>query len=103
MVLLTAYCPLGGNRADDNILTNDVILDIAKRNNKSAAQVLISWAVKRNTSVIPKSSNKDRIISNLEYFELSDADFKLLNQLGKKKRYVNPKVIWGVDVFDQDF
>ncbi|KAJ3309552.1 hypothetical protein HDV04_005935 [Boothiomyces sp. JEL0838] len=100
-IVVTAYSPLGSSPGPESVLNDPVVVDIAKRNGKTPAQVLISWAVKRGTVVIPKSSNEDRIKSNFEVFELSQKDFDLLNELGttKQKRYVDPVSFWGIDMF----
>jgi len=53
---LTGYCPLSrGNRFDDPNLSR-----IAKEMKKSAAQVMIRWALQRGHTVIPKSVSPDK-------------------------------------------
>ncbi|KAJ3272442.1 hypothetical protein HDV01_005511 [Terramyces sp. JEL0728] len=100
-IVVTAYSPLGSSPGPESVLNDPVVVDIAKRNGRTQAQVLVSWAVQRGTVVIPKSSNQDRIKSNFEVFELSKSDFDLLNELGttKPKRYVDPLSFWGIDLF----
>jgi len=63
------------------------------------AQILIAWAVKRGTSVVPKSVTKERIISNFEKIDLTDETFQKLLNLEKGLRYNDP-VEWGYDMFD---
>lgn len=64
---ITAYSPLGNNiYGMPTVLENDDVKAIAAETGKTVAQVLIAWAVKRGTSVVPKSVTKDRIISNFE-------------------------------------
>ena len=97
-VLLTAYAPLGsGDRPaalkgknEQRLLDNPVILKIAEKNDSSPAQVLISWAIKRETAVIPKSVNPGRLAENFESItmELSNADMEALSQLDTGVRYV---------------
>jgi diketogulonate reductase-like aldo/keto reductase len=65
---------------------------------------LISWGVKRNYSVIPKSVTPSRIESNFKIVDLKDEDFETLNKLvnaEKPQRLVDPFTFWGVDVFDE--
>ncbi|MEO1255999.1 MAG: aldo/keto reductase, partial [Bacteroidota bacterium] len=65
---LTAYSPLGSmdrpdslKRADEPILLeHPVIQKIAANHQASPAQVLISWSIHRDISVIPKSVNEKR-------------------------------------------
>lgn len=109
---ITAYSPLGNNQFNRPKLTDyaegelsvsyhervktDVRLGvrsvktIADKLNATTAQVLIAWGVKRGYSVIPKSVQEERIISNFKEVELSDEDFAKLTEIGKKDyaRYV---------------
>jgi L-glyceraldehyde reductase len=41
-------------------------MEIAQAINISPTQLALSWAVQRGTSVIPKSSNLERLRTNLE-------------------------------------
>lgn len=77
-------------------------IDIAKKNDATPAQILISWGIKRGYSVVPKSVTASRIISNLHSVELSDQDFTTINMLIKDKeplRLGDPYYSWDVDVF----
>ena len=98
-IALTGYSPLGsfdrpaGMKADDEpvLLEDPVILEIADRHGASPAQVLISWALHRDTVVIPKSVNPERLKQNLAAAELSlsDADMDAIRTLDKHRRYVD--------------
>lgn len=80
---MTAYSPFGSDKAP--VLENRVIKEIAQRNGVDPAQVLVSWAVQRDTIVIPKSVNEKRILSNFETFTLQKEDFDALNELEAKE------------------
>lgn len=67
-ILIQAYCPLGST--DSGLMTDDVILGIAKNHDCTAANVLISWSVQRGVIVLPKSVTASRIESNLNVVEL---------------------------------
>ncbi|KAK9243039.1 NADP-dependent oxidoreductase domain-containing protein [Lipomyces tetrasporus] len=97
---LTAYSPLGSNTGP--LQEEPAIKDMAAKYNKTAAQVLISWAIQRGTSVIPKSVTPSRIEQNFEDFALEDGDIEALNRLCQKNtvRIVDPQ--WGVNVFNSD-
>lgn len=96
---LTAYSPLGsGDRSKEmkaenepSLLENEVIMKIAEKHSASPAQILIKWAIKRGTAVIPKSTSKGHIISNLESekINLDDQDMKEIAELDRHFRYVN--------------
>lgn len=97
-IVLTAYSPLGSSdrpavfKAQDepSLLENETIMEIAAANNCSAAQVLISWAIQRGTSVIPKSVNPNRIEQNFQAtsITLNDADMQIIAGLDRHSRYV---------------
>ncbi len=98
---LTAYSPLGSidrpevlKAANEPSLLNDTVISkIAKKHNASTAQVLISWALHRDTSVIPKSVNPSRIAENLEaeQLQLSASEIQAMAALERDYRYVNGK------------
>ena len=113
---LTAYSPLGSGdrssemKADDepSLLENTVIKSIAERHSVTPAQVLIAFHLHRNTAVIPKSTNPERIKENLNSSKvnLSDEDIKGLKSLDKDYRYVNGKFFETTDgkysnIFDE--
>jgi diketogulonate reductase-like aldo/keto reductase len=78
-LVLEAYSPLttGRNLADERLA------QIAERNGRTPAQVLLRWAVQRGIPVIPKSTNRERIEENAQIFDftLSDADMQALDAL----------------------
>jgi diketogulonate reductase-like aldo/keto reductase len=78
-MVLEAYSPLttGRNLGDAHLV------QIAERNGRTPAQVLLRWAVQRGIPVIPKSTRRERIEENSQIFEftLSDADMKALDAL----------------------
>jgi L-glyceraldehyde reductase len=64
---ITAYSPLGNNiYGKARVIDDEAVQQVAKETGKDTAQVLISWAVKRGTSVVPKSVTKSRIESNFQ-------------------------------------
>lgn len=86
-ILLTAYSPLGnpGYRKDNRATLDDpVILDIAKKYNKSPAQVVLNWGVNRGYAVIPKSTTPERIEANLVYFKMEESDVDAITAIGSE-------------------
>ena len=51
------------------IFTNEMLAEIAKSHNKTVAQVILRWNVKRGVIVIPKSVHKKRIEENINIFD----------------------------------
>jgi diketogulonate reductase-like aldo/keto reductase len=78
-VVLEAYSPLTAGRN----LGDKRLAQIAKRNGRTPAQVLLRWAVQRGIPVIPKSTRRERIEQNAEIFDftLSDSDMRALEAL----------------------
>lgn len=105
-IYLTGYAPLGSSDRparlkveNEPILLNDpVIEEIAGRNGITPAQVLISWAVHRGASVIPKSVKKERLTENLDAAKvsLSEQDLTEIADLDKHRRYISG-TFWAVE------
>jgi diketogulonate reductase-like aldo/keto reductase len=55
---------------------------------KSTAQILIRWALQHGLVVIPKSSNRRRILENADVFdfEISEDDMRLLDSFNENLR-----------------
>ena len=68
-----AYSPFG--EGFNNIFNDKIILEIAKKHNKTTAQVMLKFLISENIIVIPKSSNKKRMCENIDIF-----DFDLTNK-----------------------
>ena len=76
-----AYSPLGtGRHLDDS-----TVAAIAERHGRTPAQILIRWAIQRDTIVIPKSTHRERIEENAQVFdfELTDEDLSELDGLDR--------------------
>jgi diketogulonate reductase-like aldo/keto reductase len=83
-IQLEAYSPLArGQRFRDSTL-----LDIAKRHQKSPAQIMVRWALELGLVVIPKSVRPGRILENASVFdfELSPMDHERLAALNENLR-----------------
>ena len=78
-----AYSPLGSGRDKRDLLNDPVVVRVAKKLKKTPAQILIKWALQRGTSVIPKSTNPDRIKENIQVFgwEIPEEDFDALSTI----------------------
>jgi alcohol dehydrogenase (NADP+) len=102
-IVLTAYSPLGStdrvHRKEDEppLLEHPTICQIASGLDATAAQVLIAWALARDTSVIPKSVNRGRIAENLASLELELADEHMdaIAELDKGYRYLDGEFFAG--------
>jgi len=95
-ISVTAYSPLGSpdrpwaKPGDPVLMENPKVLAVAKKHNKSAAQVLISYQLHRGFICIPKSVTKSRIESNSKVLDikLSAEDVAALDSLECNGRVV---------------
>lgn len=80
------WSPLGGTGG--NVLEDKTLNELAEKYGKTPAQIVLRWDIQRGVIVIPKSTHKDRIVSNINVFdfELSDEDMAVINQLNKNLR-----------------
>ncbi|MBR5459835.1 MAG: aldo/keto reductase, partial [Clostridia bacterium] len=78
-ILIEAWAPLG--RAQ--IFENETIASIAKKHNKTSAQICLRWCIQHNAVPIPKSVTPSRILENTDIFDfvLDEADMKEIDAL----------------------
>jgi len=74
------------------LFDNDVVVSIAKKHDKTPAQVLLRWATQRGVAVIPKSNNQGRLSQNLDVcdFDLAESEIKDISGLNKNLRFNDP-------------
>ena len=100
---LTAFAPLGSADRPDRLkldgepilLEDPVIQQIADQHDATPAQILISWAVHRQTVVIPKSAKPQRIKQNLGAIDvsLSVSDMQEIAALDRHRRYISGRFL----------
>lgn len=98
-IAVTAYSPLGSTGAI--VIHDPVIAVIAKKYDKTPAQVTLRWALQRGTIAIPKTSRSTMIAENFAIFnfELSANDMMAISKLNKNQRVVEPLDWWGFPYF----
>ena len=82
---LTGYCPLArGER-----FTDPKLCQLSTETNKSAAQLMIRWALQRGHTVIPKSVSPERIRENANVFDfnLTEDQMNMLDSLDQDLRF----------------
>lgn len=70
-IKLMSWYPLGGKGMTKDLLENSVILDLAKKYHKTAAQIILKWHVEMGFIVIPGSKNINHIKDNIDIFDFS--------------------------------
>lgn len=75
--MLQAYSPLGSPGTtwmNSNVLKEPIIISIAEKLGKTPAQVALRWNIQMGHSVLPKSTNEERIKQNLDVYDWSIPD-----------------------------
>ncbi|TWD98832.1 diketogulonate reductase-like aldo/keto reductase [Neobacillus bataviensis] len=83
-IQLEAWSPL----MQGGLLDDPTLVEIAKKYNKSTAQIIIRWDIQTGVVTIPKSVKPHRIAENADIFdfELSQEDLEKINALNQDKR-----------------
>ena len=86
---ITSYMTL----AYGKVLTDPTLLDIASQHNASTAQIALAWALNKGYAVIPSSTKREHLISNLEAqnIQLNQNEMQAITSLERNGREVNPE------------
>ncbi len=84
-IQVEAWSPL---MAGNGLLENDILKEIAKKYNKTTAQVVLRWDLQNQVITIPKSTNEGRLVENIDIFgfNLSKDDMDRIDSLNKDLR-----------------
>lgn len=84
-VILEAWAPFAEGR--NNMFTNETLVKIANKHNRSVAQVILRWLYQRGIVSLAKSVHENRIKENFDIysFSLDEDDMKLIETLDNKK------------------
>ncbi|UUC47797.1 2,5-didehydrogluconate reductase DkgB [Pseudomonas citronellolis] len=87
-IRITSYMTLGYGK----VLGDAVIGEIAQRHGATLAQVVLAWAMQLGYAVIPSSTKRANLASNLVARELrlSDADMAAIAALERNERITSP-------------
>lgn len=102
-VVVEAWAPFAEGK--NGLFTNPTLADVAKKYNKSVAQIVLRWELQRGVVVIPKSVHKERMIQNFEVFDffLADEDMATIAGLDEQKSsffsHQDPKTVeWFMEI-----
>jgi len=96
-IVLLAFAPLG-HGMKPGLLEDPVISAIATRVGKTAAQVLLAWAVQRGTAVLTTPRSAARAHENFDISRLPQDAFDEIDRIQTRQR-LNPVVNTGVPGF----
>ncbi|XP_040201573.1 aldo-keto reductase family 1 member C1-like [Rana temporaria] len=100
-IVLVGYSVLGSSRPKDwvdqnspKVLEDPVLIDVAKKVGRSAAQVAMCYLLQRGIVVLAKSFTPERIKQNFQLcdFQLSAEDIQRLDGVNKNMRYFNIEI-----------
>jgi diketogulonate reductase-like aldo/keto reductase len=82
-IKVIGYTPL----AYPDLLNDPLVKSLVGKYNKSAAQIILRWAVQRNVIPIPSSTQKNHILANISIndFNLSKTDLTGLDRLERTR------------------
>ena len=97
-IVLQAFAALG-HSSKPNLLEDPVITAVAKRVNKTPAQVLLAWAIQRGTALLTTSKTPSRIRENFAVSALPEEDVREISEGIKLQVRFNAVVESGVPGF----
>ncbi len=97
-IVLQAFAALG-HSSKPSLLEDPVVTGIAKRVNKTPAQVLLAWAIQRGTAPLTTSKTPSRIQENFEVSTLPEDAVREISEGIKSRIRFNAVVKTGVPGF----
>jgi len=102
-IKVQAYSPLGTSgykeANEPSVLSDEVLREMASAKGVTVAQLCVSWALQRGTSIIAKSSSAERQKENLRALQnpiiLSEEERKAIDSLDRGYRFFRPEDWWG--------
>ena len=84
-IQVEAWSPL---MAGNGLLENEMLREIAKKYNKTVAQIVLRWDLQSQVITIPKSTNEGRLLQNIDIFDfnLSKDDIEKIDSLNQDLR-----------------
>ena len=91
-IKIMCWYPLG--HGDRSLLEEPIIVELAKKYNKSSAQIILKWHTQMGFIVIPGSKNASHIKDNFDLFdfELTTEEMNKISSLNKNFRYYYPSM-----------
>ena len=97
-IVFQAFAALG-HSSEPNLLEDPVITAIARRVNKTPAQVVLAWAIQRGTALLTTSKTPSRIKENFEVSTLPEDAMREIREGIKSQVRFNAVVETGIPGF----
>ncbi len=99
-IAVTSFSPLGAQsyfqlnmaEADEAVLQQAIVKEIAAKHSRTPAQVVLRWGVQRGTAIVPKTTSRERLIENISLFDfqLSSDEMESISALNRNRRFNDP-------------
>ena len=88
-IKIMSWYPLG--HGDSKLINEDIFTKLAKKYNKTNAQIILRWHTQMGFIVIPGTKNEEHIKQNFDIydFKLTDEEMEQIAKLNKNVRYYN--------------
>ena len=88
-IKIMSWYPLG--HGDSKLINENVFTKLAKKYNKTNAQIILRWHTQMGFIVIPGTKNEEHIKQNFDVydFKLTDEEMEQIAKLNKNVRYYN--------------
>jgi len=88
----SSYISLDLATSEDLLMMDKTILEISQAKRKTPAQILLRWAIQRNTLPLCKTCTPSRMTENRQVFDfyLTGPEMKRIDSLNKNRRYNDP-------------
>jgi D-xylose reductase len=89
-----SYVAIGMAEANESVLSEPAVQEIAANHQRTAAQVVLRWGIQRGTAIVPKTIHDDRLCENLNLFdfELTADELQAISALNRNRRFNDPGV-----------
>jgi methylglyoxal/glyoxal reductase len=89
-IRIQAYTPLVRGKK----LQHPLLIELAEKYHKTAAQIVLRWDIQHGVSAVPKSADKERQQQNLDIFDfqIEEPDMERLNKLNENFRIVDDPI-----------
>lgn len=95
-VTITAYTPFGRMKASSpngpkSAHEDGRVIEMGRKYGKTPAQIILRYLVQLGVMPIPKSSNKDRVVQNINVFDfqLTNEEMEVMDSFNTGERVVN--------------
>ncbi|CAI5451268.1 unnamed protein product [Caenorhabditis angaria] len=91
-IIVQAFSSLA--RHNEQLFGSEIVGKLAEKYEVPATSIILAWATNQNILIIPKSTNFNRMVQNLNVPQLSIPEIEALSELNINKNYVGRTTGW---------